>query len=222
MHSGRLRSIGMIAIFDIAGPLVTYNLLSSAGFSSVAALVLSGVFPAAGVIIGIVGHRRADAVGVVVLVGIAVGAVLGLVSHNAKLVLDEGSVPTAVFGLLCLASLGSPAPLMYRIALQFIGPNTPMGREFAGFWQYPQFRHLFRVITTVWGIGSLVEAAARLVIVQYVSVGTALAMSKVMPYVVTAILLAWTLGYGQYQKRKDERADEADTTQPEPDDAQVT
>ena len=41
----------MIAVFDIAGPLVAYGLLRSAGFSPVAALVLSGVFPAAGVII---------------------------------------------------------------------------------------------------------------------------------------------------------------------------
>jgi hypothetical protein len=56
------------------------------------------VFPAAGVIIGIIQRRRVDAVGLLVLAGIAVGAILGLVSHNARLVLDEGSVPTAVFG----------------------------------------------------------------------------------------------------------------------------
>ena len=79
----------MIAVFDVAGPLVAYNLLRSAGFSSVSALVLSGVFPAAGVIIGIIEHRRVDALGILVLAGIAVGAVLGLVSHNARLVLDD-------------------------------------------------------------------------------------------------------------------------------------
>ena len=42
MDASRLRSVAMIAIFDIAGPLVTYNLLRSAGFSTVAALVLRG------------------------------------------------------------------------------------------------------------------------------------------------------------------------------------
>ena len=74
MDTRRLRSIAMIAIFDIGGPLLAYNLLGSNGFSTVAALVLSGVLPAAGVIIGIVRHRRADAVGVLVLAGIVVGA----------------------------------------------------------------------------------------------------------------------------------------------------
>ena len=110
MDTARLRSVAMIAVFDIAGPLVAYNLLHAHGFSTVAALVLSGVFPAVGVIIGIVKHRRVDAVGVLVLAGIVVGAVLGLVSHSPKLVLDEGSVGTGVFGLLCLGSLARPEP----------------------------------------------------------------------------------------------------------------
>jgi hypothetical protein len=195
----------MIAVFDVAGPLLAYNLLRSAGFSSVSALVLSGVFPAAGVIIGIIQHRRVDALGILVLAGIAVGAVLGLVSHNARLVLDEGSVPTAVFGLICLGSLATPKPLMYRLAVEFIGPDTPKGQEFTGLWQYHEFRRVFRVVTTVWGISYLAEAVARVVIVQNTSTGTALAISKVLPYAVAAVLIAWTFGYGQYQKRKGER-----------------
>jgi hypothetical protein len=195
----------MIAVFDIAGPLLAYNLLRSAGFSSVSALILSGVFPAAGVIISIVQHRRVDALGVLVLAGIAVGAVIGLVSHNARLVLDEGSVPTAVFGLICLGSLATPKPLMYRLAVEFIGPDTPKGQEFTGLWQYAEFRRVFRVVTVVWGVGYLAEAVARVVIVQNTSTGSALAISKVLPYAVAAVLTAWTIGYGTYHKRQGER-----------------
>jgi hypothetical protein len=195
----------MIAVFDIAGPLVAYNLLRSAGFSSVAALVLSGVFPAAGVTIGFILHHRVDALGVLVLAGIAVGALLGLVSHNPRLVLDEGSVVTAAFGLVCLGSLATPKPLMYRLAMEFVGPDTAKGREFSGLWQYAEFRQVFRVMTIVWGIGYLAEAAARVIIVQNTSTGTALAVSKVMPYVVAAVLTAWTVGYGRHSKRKGER-----------------
>jgi hypothetical protein len=195
----------MIAVFDIVGPLVAYNVLRSAGFSSVTALILSGVFPAAGVTIGIVQHRRVDALGVLVLAGIAVGAVLGLVSHNARLVLDEGSVVTAVFGLICLGSLATPKPLMYRLAVEFMGPDTARGQEFTGLWQYAGFRHAFRVVTAVWGIGYLAEAVVRVVIVQNTSTGTALAISKVLPFAVAGVLSAWTVGYGRYQKRKGEQ-----------------
>jgi hypothetical protein len=160
----RLQSLAMIAVFDIAGPLVAYWLLRSNGLSAVTSLVLSGVFPAVGVAINFVRDRRLDAIGVLVLAGIVVGTVLGLVSGNARLVLVEGSVPTAVFGVLCLGSLWSSAPLMYRLASEFIGVDTPRGR------------------------------------------GTAFAISKVMPYVVAGVLAAWTFGYGNWSRRRGERA----------------
>jgi hypothetical protein len=204
VNSSRLRSVLMLAVFDIAGPLVAYNLLRSHGFSTVSALVLSGVLPAVKVIAGIIRQHRVDAVGVLVLAGIAVGAILGLVSHNPKLVLDEGSVGTGVFGLLCLGSLTRPEPLMYRLAMEFIGPDSEQGREFTNLWQYPEFRHVFRVVTTVWGIAFLAEAAARIVIVANTSTGTAFAISKFLPYAVIAALIVWNVGYGRRQKRRGE------------------
>src|SRR5580658_2168380 len=109
---GRSRWLSLlpIAIFDVAGPLVAYSLLRSAGLSTVTALVLSGVFPAIWVLWGIARQRRLDAIGGLVLIGIAVGTVLGLVSGNARLVLLEGSVPTAVFAAVCIGSLWSSRP----------------------------------------------------------------------------------------------------------------
>lgn len=195
----------MIAVFDIAGPLVLYSVLRKADFSSVTALVLSGIFPALGVAIKFLRYRRADAIGVLVLVGIAVGSVLGLLSGNPKLVLVEGSVPTAVFGLLCLGSLWSGRPLIYRFATEFMGADTPRVREMESLWQYEGFRRIFRVMTIVWGTAYLAEAAARVVIVELTSAGTALAISKVMPFVVAGLLVAWTVAYGNWMRRRGER-----------------
>jgi hypothetical protein len=93
---------------------------------------------------------------------------------------------------------------MYRLAVEFVGADTEKGREFADLRQYEGFRHAFRVLSVVWGVAFLAEAAARVVIVQNTSAGTALATSKVLPYAVAAVLIAWTVGYGRYQKRKGE------------------
>src|SRR5580700_5059237 len=142
-NRSRLWSAAKIVVFDVAGPLVAYQMLRSAGLSAVSALVLSGVLPGVAVLSGLIRHRRLDAVGVLVLAGIAVGTVLGLVSGNARLVLVKGSVPTAVFGLLFLGSLWSHRPLIFRFALEFMGPDTPRGQDFAGLWQYHGFRHVF-------------------------------------------------------------------------------
>lgn len=201
----RISSLLKIAVFDVGGPLAAYQILRAAGLSPVTALILSGVFPAAGVIMGIIQQRRVDAVGVLVLAGIVVGAILGLVSHNPKLVLDEGSVGTGVFGLLCLGSLATSKPLMYRMAMEFIGPESKQGREFTSLWQYKEFRHVFQVVTVVWGTAYLLEAAARVIIVQETTAGTGLTVTKIMPYAVAAVLVAWNVAYGKRSKRRGER-----------------
>jgi hypothetical protein len=208
-NRGRLQSLLPIAVFDVGGPLVAYSLLRSNGFSEVTALVLSGVLPAFGVVLAVARHRRLDAVGALVLVGIAVGAVLGLAGGSARLVLLEGSVPTAIFAVVCLASLWSSRPLIFRFALEFIGADTPKGRDFADRWRYAGFRHTFRLMTVVWGLAYLAEAGARILIVELTSAGTALSVSKVMPYAVAAVLVAWMIVYGQRARRKGERAAEA-------------
>jgi hypothetical protein len=97
----RLRQIAMILVFDLGGPLLAYSLLRSAGRSAVTALVISGVLPALGIVIGAVTGRRLDVIGVVVLAGLLVGTLLGLTSHNARLYLLESSVPSAVFAVGC-------------------------------------------------------------------------------------------------------------------------
>ncbi len=205
MRGGRLRPVAMIVIFDVAAPLVAYSLLRSAGLSAVAALLLSGVFPALGVAIGVIRNRRLDVVGALVLAGIAVGTVLGLISHSTRLLLVEGSVPTGVFGVACLASLRARHPLMFSFALEFTGPDTAQGREMTRLWHYEGYRRVFRVITAVWGAGFLLEAAVRVVIVYHVSTGMALASSKVTPFLWGAILSAWTVAYGRHHKKKGAR-----------------
>ena len=202
---GRLRAIAMIVIFDVAAPLAAYSVLRSAGMTAVTALLLSGVFPALGVTIGVIQNRRLDVVGALVLTGIVVGTVLGLVSHSTRLLLIEGSVPTAVFGVACLGSLWRRHPLMFSFALEFTGPDTAKGQEMTRLWQYDGYRRVFRIITAVWGAGFLLEAALRVVIVYNTSTGTALASSKIMPFLWGAVLSAWTVGYGARQKKKGER-----------------
>ena len=200
---GRLRSAAMIVIFDVAAPLAAYNLLRSAGLTAVTALLLSGVFPALHVTINVIRTRRVDVVGAVVLAGIALGTVLGLVSHSARLVLIEGSVPTAVFGVACLGSLWARHPLLFSVVREFMGPDTAQGQEMTRLWRDEAvFRRDFRVITAVWGVGFLLEAALRVVIVDNASTGTALASSKITPFLFAGILSAWTFAYGAYRKKQ--------------------
>jgi len=90
------------------------------------------------------------------------------------------------------------------IALEFVGADTPKGRDFAARWRYPGFRRAFRLFTVVWGAVYLAEAAVRVMIIEIAPVGTALLVSKVMPYAVAALLIVWTRAYGQRARRRGE------------------
>jgi len=200
-----VRQIAMILVFDLGGPLLAYSLLRSAGLSAVAALILSGIPPALGIVISAVVDRRLDIIGVLVLAGLAVGTVAGLVSNNARYYLIEGAVPSGVFALACLISLRFPKPLIYRLAVEVLGPDTPKGREAVDAWKYPSFRRAFRIITVAWGIAYLFEVALRLFVVIVTSTGIALLFSKLIPYAFAIVLALWTFCYAEHERRKAER-----------------
>lgn len=195
----------MILIFDLGGPLLAYTLLRSAGLSTVAALIISGIFPALGILVGALVDRRLDIIGVVVLAGLLVGTVAGLVTNNARLYLVEGAVPSLVFALACLISLRGRKPLIYRFAVELLGPDSPKGREVVDAWRYPGFRRAFQVITAAWGVAYLIEVAARLVVVGLTSTGIALLFSKLVPYFFAFALSLWTLAYGERERQTAER-----------------
>ena len=62
------------------------------------------------------------------------------------------------------------------------------------------------------GAGYLAEAAIRVAIVVTTSTGIALVCSKLIPYVFAVVLSAWTLVYGEHEKRKAERLASAGTS----------
>lgn len=215
-HPGRLRVIAPILIFDLVGPLVVYYAARAGGMSLVGSLVVSGVVPALGIALGVARHRRIDALGVLVLFGIVVGSVVGMVSDSARLVLLDGTVPTAVFGVCCLGSVRTRRPLIFSFAVEAMGADTQRGRDFADRWRYPGFRHAFKVITAVWGIAFLGEAAAQAIIIETASAGIAKLTSNVMPLVVGGVVIVWNVAYGRRARRAGERAASAGRVDPNP------
>jgi intracellular septation protein A len=205
----RFQSVAPIVIFDVGGPLAVYYGLVAAGLSTLTALILSGVLPVVGIALTAVRRRRLDAIGILVLVGIVVGTILGLISRSAHLVLLDGVVPTAVFGIVCVGSVWSARPMIFRFALESMGADTAKGRAFADRWRYPGFRRSFRVTTVVWGVAFIAEAAAQLIIVENCSAGVAKTTSNLMPLAVIAVVIAWNVAYAKRGQRQGEEADKA-------------
>lgn len=199
-----------IVLFNIAGPIIVQSVARSHGASLTVALALSGIPPAAWIIIGMVWRSSVDAVGVFVLSSIVLATLIGLVTGSGRLYLLDGAILTGVFGLVCLASLATSRPLMFHFALVSNGgPESAKGREFADRWRYPAFRRVFVVMTVVWGSAYVIQAGANAAIIEATSTSRAFVINKILPYVFLAVLGAWTFVYGMRAKRRGEAAEAA-------------
>jgi hypothetical protein len=196
-----------IAVFDIAGPIIVQSAARNRGASLTVALALSGVPPAAWILVRMLWRRQPDAVGLFVLSSIILATLIGLATGSARLYLLDGAILTGVFGLVCLASLATPRPLMFHFALESMGGvESPRGKAFADRWRYASFRRAFVVLTVVWGVALIVQAAINAVIIEASSTDKAFVINKILPYLFLAMLGAWTAVYSLRAKRRGEAA----------------
>ena len=190
-------------VCNILLPLLTYSMLTDRGMSEVGALTLSALWPAVEVGVVFAIRRRVDEFGVLTLIIIALGVASSLLLHSARLALLKESAVTGLFGLLLFASLLAPRPLMFYFGRRFATDGSAERVAWwNGLWQYEGFRRTQRTLTVVWGTVFLAEAAVRIALANVLSTGAMLAVGSVMPYVVTAGLITWTILYGRRAQRR--------------------
>lgn len=199
VHSAGKRSgAARIVLLDILLPLVVFRMARNAGVPEVWSLVLSGLPPAAGVSLDWQRRHQIEAVGVVVLGGIALSMVLALLTDEPKVLLLEGALTTAVFALAHLISTRARRPLIFYLAQAFQGGrSSASGIELeTEYDRYEEARLFWRRAAIVWGTVLLTEAAARVVVINNASTSTALAINRIAPFLIVAGLISWTLWAG--------------------------
>ncbi|GAA4969644.1 hypothetical protein GCM10023205_38660 [Yinghuangia aomiensis] len=191
---------GPTLLFNVVAPLLTYQLLVD-HMSGVYALLLSGLWPAAEVAVFYAIRRRIDDFGMLTLMFLALSVVAAALFHSERMLLLKESAITAVFGLICLATLAAPRPLMFYFGRKFATDGTEAGVAYwNSMWQYEGFRGTQRMLTTVWGVVYLVEAAVRVALTFVLSRGAAVTMNNIVPYVVLGGLLYWTISLGKKRR----------------------
>jgi hypothetical protein len=188
----------MTILFNVVLPLVTYFVLTARGVSAVVALVASGFWPVLEMGLSFAVQRHIDEFAGISLLFIVLGVVSGLGFHSARLVLVKESVVTGLFGVLSLASLAFPRPLMFYFGRKFGTDGTAESVAWwNSLWQYPTFRRIQRVITIVWGTVFVVEAVVRVLLTYVLSTSVMAVVSSVAPMVVVGLLIWWTLSYAR-------------------------
>src|SRR5579884_3167279 len=133
-----LPTIAINAVLPFIIYIIMKNLLHQSDFL---ALVATGVPSTLVSLVSIVRNRRIDFIAGVVLLGIVVGLLVTLISHDAKLLLVRESFFTVAFGLAFLVSLLFPKPLIYYATRTVLAGNDPeQVQRYEARWQDTAFR----------------------------------------------------------------------------------
>ncbi|MFE5319488.1 VC0807 family protein [Paenibacillus sp. NPDC056579] len=194
-----LRSILITLIINGAVPYLLYVWLSG-NMSSFAALSIATIVPMADNLLHLARHKKLDVFGGMMLFTFLLGLGMVLLGGDEKLLLIRESFVTAAVGALFLVSLLFPRPLIYHLAMRFSSKDGSEKSNFADNWQIPYFRYVIRLMTIVWGMMLLVEAAVRITLVYELTTEQFLAISNIVFYCFIGAAIGWTVLYRRRSK----------------------
>ena len=123
--------------------------------------------------------------------------ILVTLGGTEKLLLVRESLITAAVGIIFLCSLLFSRPIIFYLALRFIGKS-----DFADNWKYDYFRFVMRLMTFVWGIILLLEATVRVIMVYKLSTKQYLLLSNFVLYGFIGTAILWTIFYRKMSRRR--------------------
>jgi intracellular septation protein A len=207
-------SLLLTLVIDIGLSVVIFSVLTHRGVAPGIAYLVAGLAPVLGMVINWVRTRKLGGVSVIVLVTLVISALVTLIgSQDVRILLLKDAVLTGGFGLVTLVS-ALPffrKPLMFAYGLKFATDGSREGvQEWYALWdRYAGFRHSQYVINNTWGIAYLVEAATKVAAAYLLPYTAAYAVNQIMPWVVLAALIFWTISYGKKQREAGARRAEA-------------
>jgi hypothetical protein len=161
--------------------------------------------------------RHIDPIGAIVLCGFIGGLITSAALGGDAFVLKvRDSALTFLLGVACLLSLRSRRPVMFYIGRSLSAGGSPARQAaYDGLWDRPGWPHAFRVITAVWGVGLIADAALILLLASTLTTGVFLASSPSASTALLSGLFAFSLWYIRGTPKPD-RQDQTWRGGPEP------
>jgi hypothetical protein len=185
------RSKGILhLIATVVVPLALYYGLRALGMSVYAAQLASAVIPAVTALHGLIRKRQADGLALYMTTMLLLSLAVSLISGSVRFLLAREAWLTGVTGLWFIASIWTDHPLAYLYSRPMLERTTgPAGFSWDDLWeQLPRFRRIWRVSSTVWGVGLLADSGLRALMAYTLPVDEVPALGTAL-YVATSIVL---------------------------------
>jgi hypothetical protein len=161
-------------------------------------LIVAGSVSVVWILIQFVRNRRVDFVGAIVLFGFVIGVVSStLLGGNAYMLKVRDAFFTALFGIACVVTIYThDRPALFYVGRYLSAGNDPTKiAAYNEMHEVPTARHVFRVLSVVWGIGLVIEASARMTLAEALHTGTYVAVSPFITATTIGSLFAFTVVY---------------------------
>ena len=179
------------AVLGLGGPVVLYYALRAVGVSVFVALLVGALVPVVGLVVDLLRGRRPGAVSGFWSVLVVLALAVSLIDGNVRFLLARDALLTATVGVWFLVSAWTARPLalvLSRPLLELVH-HYPPGRWEQLWRDQRRFRTIWRRASVGFGIGTLVDAAARVVMAYTLPVDLVPALSTVLYLVTSAVLL---------------------------------
>lgn len=194
-HGGTVALV--VAVADVVVPIALYYVCRSLGLSELHSLLVGSVAPIVSFAVQGVVTRRVDGLALFIGAVLVLNIAVALTAADPRTLLARDGWITGLAGLFFLASLRARRPFVFTIARPLAeGRLGPPGEDWDSVWdRVPLFRHVWRVLTVLWGIGLLADAAIRVVVAYTLPVDVVPAANGIQYGVVYLLLQVITQVY---------------------------
>jgi hypothetical protein len=187
-------------VFGAAVPIAVYFSVRPHVSTDAVGLIIAGSVSVAWILVQFARNRRVDFVGAIVLTGFVVGVVSStLLGGNAYMLKVRDAFFTALFGIACVVTVYThERPALFYVGRYLSAGNDPTKiAAYNELHEVPTARHVFRVLSVVWGIGLVIEASGRMVLAEALHTGTYIAVSPFITAATIGSLFAFTFIYAK-------------------------
>jgi hypothetical protein len=204
MKLGSLGRIGREVLVNLALPYVIYS-LTQPRLGDAGALIASSGPPILWSVVEFARHRRIDALSVVVLLGLGLSLVAFLGGGSVQFLQLRERLVTVIIGAVFLGSAAIGKPLMYELVRAFLArANDPELQRVESLRDNSFFKTGMTIMTVVWGVGLLADAAVSIALVYVLPIRIYLVVNSLMGYATIGSLTLWNLWFGRRMRRKGE------------------
>ncbi len=210
----------LVTAVEVGGSIALFHLAQRMGANDVVSYLIGSIAPVVGGFMVWAKARKFSGASAAIFAFTALSAMIALIGSTApKALLYKDCAATALIGLIFLGScVLSRKPVVFYMAQRYGTDGTHDGMAtFDTMWDiYRDFRTAMYVISFLWAVLFLIQAAGTALIIHQTSYSTAYNYDQTLPLAATGLGIVGSIAIGRYFTRKGKARGAAPHTAPAP------